>query len=171
MNKVHLCSVKKTSYVIVLHPLAHALTPTPFSPPRRSRLSAGFILVSVCSRWFNSALWNVTVETGDGAPPPHTHTLSVMHFYSCGFSLSCFAECALYHTLSSFPSHPPLIFSPFSIFSPTFPRSFLYCSPDVFLFSSSSYLLSSLYSNICKIISILLAPRGCNKWMFANIYI
>lgn len=29
------------------------------------------------------------------APAPH----SVMHFYSCGFSLSCFAECALYHAL------------------------------------------------------------------------
>lgn len=84
--------------------------------------------------------------------PPH----SVMHFYSCGFSLSCFAECTLYHILSSFPCHPPLIFPPFSIFSLAFPRSFLYCSPDVFLFSSSSSLFNSLCANICKIISIFL---------------
>lgn len=143
MNKVHLCSVKKTSYVIVLHPLAHALTPTPFSPPRRSRLSAGFILVSVCSRWFNSALWNVTVETG-GGDPPH----SVMHFYSCGFSLSCFAECALYHTPLFISISSSSRFSPlFHFFHSHFLTPF-YAAVQMFFFFL--HLLNSLYSNICK---------------------
>lgn len=101
----------------------HACTHTPHThlrhsvPSPRTMLSAGFLVVCVCSRWFISNLLKCYCGNRDAPPPsppvpqptPPTHTHTPMHLYSCGFSLSRFAECAFYRFLSSLPSHPPLI--------------------------------------------------------------
>ena len=55
--------------IIVLHTHTHTHTHTyAVESWLWRRLSAGCVLVSVRSHWFDAALWNVTVETRDGDP-------------------------------------------------------------------------------------------------------
>lgn len=79
------------------------------------------------------------------ATPPHPLCISIHVDLVSAASLSAPYIILSPHFHLILLSFPPPFFPPF--FSLAFPHPFLYCSPDVFLFSSSSYLLNSLCSN------------------------